>query len=148
MEHIPLEWKPEYELGVEAIDHQHRHLFHLTIRLNQEIEQADNLLYRKSLVEEFSAYAHFQMCSEENMRRREAYPDLDAHKLLHRQLINVLSSKTSKFYHKPSTEHWHAIIFSFLDVFTLHTTRDDRVFAQYLLDKVGIKKSGDRVSSR
>jgi len=135
------QWKPAYELGVETIDHQHRYLFDLSLRLSQEIEQSDNLLYRKSLVEELSAYAHYHMRSEENMMQREEYPELGAHKLLHRQLIDILSSKTSKFYLAPSSRHWHEMMGFFLDVFFQHAISDDRMFARYLLDKGGLKES-------
>ena len=141
MENIPHQWKPEYELGSEAIDHQHRYLFDLSLRLSREIERSDNLLYRKSLVEELSAYAHFHMRSEENMMQREEYPELGAHKLLHRQLIDILSSKTSKFYLTPSSRHWHEMMVFFLDVFFRHATRDDWMFAQYLVKKSGLKEN-------
>jgi len=142
MENIPHQWKPEYELGIEAIDDQHRYLFHLTLRLSQEIEQSENMAYRKSLVDELSAYARFHMRSEENMMHREEYPELGAHKILHHQLIDILSSKTSKFYLTPSIQHWHEMMVFFLDVFFRHAARDDIIFAQYLLNKGVLKKNG------
>ncbi len=85
-----LEWKPEYSVGVESVDHEHRELIDLVNRIGEallaerpvdEVEQAFGELFR-------SISSHFAL--EERFMREHGYDQLAQHKADHERLLDEL----------------------------------------------------------
>ena len=129
-EHI--DWKPNYELGIEDIDYQHHFFINLINRLSDELAATDSPEYRTAIVSELSAYARFHFISEENMMSRAGYPEIDAHKRHHRELLDQLSIKQTRLEMRQSEQEQQAILDFLVQWFFEHTTREDRLFADYL----------------
>lgn len=77
-------WKPEYSVGDEHLDDQHRGLIDLIDMLDDESRMAEVLDRLDRYVDE-----HFR--DEEAMLERAGYPDLQAHKQQHRAFEEWLS---------------------------------------------------------
>ena len=80
-------WDPNFLVGVEPFDRQHRELFALLNQLNESMrhgaEPTERILLLSRLLE--SAELHFN--DEERALARTDYPDLDRHHLQHNQLL-------------------------------------------------------------
>lgn len=127
-----LQWKQEYETGIEDIDYQHHFFFNLIVRLYGELASSDDLLYKNALISELAAYARFHFISEENMMLRSAFPGMHDHKNLHHELLNHLSVRVNKMEINCSDENRWAVIAFLMDWFLHHTTTIDQEFAKYL----------------
>ena len=130
LEHF--DWKPEYELGVEAIDDQHRHFAGLIDRILVEFRETSDLAYQERLIAELNAYARFHFISEENMMIRANYPSYEQHKAHHRDLLDRLSAKEGKLAIERSEQSKDGVVEYLVDWFLLHTTKEDRLFTDYL----------------
>ena len=124
MEYVPLQWTPEYETGIREIDLQHQYFMTLINRIAEEIEHSKDIEYRKRLLDELSKYASFHFLSEENIMFKIGYPDRRPHYLLHRELLDKLS-----------TARLHEVeekIVGFLhDWFQCHTLTEDKKIGEF-----------------
>ena len=86
----PLEWKPEYSVGVDSVDHEHRELVELVNRIGEalesgrpvdEVESAFGDLFR-------AISSHFAL--EERFMREHGYDQLAQHKADHERLLDEL----------------------------------------------------------
>ena len=89
-----IEWKKEYELGVEEIDNQHKKLVDI---VNRYVEAKTNNHEEKiigPIVKELVEYTQTHFSSEEMHMQQHNYPLLLLHKSQHKalvaQLINIL----------------------------------------------------------
>lgn len=135
MSHRHLEWKSDYVLGIEDIDFQHHFFLNLINRLSKEFEATDDLVYRAALLSELNAYVRFHFISEENMMRRADYPDFEAHRRHHRELIDILSYKENLLEINLSEKESEDIINFLVDWFFCHTACEDKLFADFLREK-------------
>lgn len=135
MKHQPIEWKHDYELGIEHVDFQHHFFLNLINRLFDELEITNDSRYRNALLNELCAYAKFHFISEENMMYRTGYPDLEQHRNLHRELIDKLSNEELYLFLHRSSKSIEQIIDFLLGWFFNHTLNADRLFANYLIKK-------------
>jgi hemerythrin len=125
-----LHWKPDYETGVREIDLQHRFFMDLINRLHEELIGATDSDYRAALFEELSNYARFHFVSEENLMFKFGYPDLDHHRMMHRQLIDELSWRAQE-------KSYDAILEFLVRWFIAHTVEEDCRIGQFLAAKTG-----------
>lgn len=94
-----LQWKEEYGVGIEAIDHEHRELIDLINRLHEELDAPDP----RSTVPQFfgdllkAISAHFAL--EEKLMCDRRYDALGPHKGDHERLLDDLREIMEAFEH-------------------------------------------------
>jgi hemerythrin-like metal-binding protein len=92
-----LQWKDQYSVGIEAVDHEHRDLIDLINKLHQELSAHSG----KDVVEAFfgdllkGISAHFAL--EERFMRDQKYRDFDAHKRDHEKLLDEIRDIMDEF---------------------------------------------------
>ena len=85
-----LQWKDQYSVGIEAVDHEHRELIDLINRLHEEFTSKRS----KDTVEAFfgdlfrGISAHFAL--EERFMREQRYGELPQHKADHERLLDEI----------------------------------------------------------
>lgn len=83
-----IEWQPQFEIGIPAIDHEHREMIELINRLHAgltgDAPKADIDDFLGEVHADISA--HFAL--EEKTMRDMAYPEYDAHKADHERLLD------------------------------------------------------------
>lgn len=125
-------WHDTYALGVEDIDLQHHYFLNLINRLGTEIAKPENQEYVEALISELNAYARFHFTSEETMMLHSDYPQYEAYRRHHIELIELLSIKEYNLLHPKSTEEAEAIIDFLTEWFVHHTMEEDRAFTTFL----------------
>ncbi|HEX9647130.1 MAG TPA: bacteriohemerythrin [Alphaproteobacteria bacterium] len=85
-----VEWKPEFSLGIPAVDHEHRELIALINELHAGLETAAG---RDSVIAFFGEIyarisAHFAL--EEAIMRERAYDQYGEHKAQHEDLLDQI----------------------------------------------------------
>jgi hemerythrin-like metal-binding protein len=94
-----LDWKDEYSVGINAVDHEHKELIALINRLYVELESAEA---RRTVPAFFGDLlkaigAHFAL--EERFMRERDYDRLDRHKADHERLLDELRDIMDAFDH-------------------------------------------------
>ncbi len=126
-----LDWKTEYDLGIEDIDFQHHFFLNLINRLSDELKMTTEPSRRTALIAELNAYARFHFVSEENMMSKAGYPNLVEHRQHHLDLISALNSKEAMLQLNKSDESAEQIVEFLQNWFINHTVGVDRLFADY-----------------
>jgi len=83
-----MQWNSTFSIGVEKIDGQHRRLFQLANQLEKELagqQSAESVGEALKFLVDYTSY-HFK--DEESLMAQISYPDLGAHRELHKQLID------------------------------------------------------------
>lgn len=125
-----LKWGPEYEMGLEDLDDEHRNLFRL---INQGITAV--ALKREILLEpvlnELFAYARVHFAHEEQRLITCAYPDLHDHVKEHHAFYEKVSDLYSRFL--GGDPEVAVVLTTFLkDWLVAHIQGTDRRYVPYL----------------
>jgi hemerythrin len=85
-----LQWKDQYSVGIEAVDHEHRELIDLINRLHEELAvKATTAAVDAFLGDVYKAIsAHFAL--EERFMREHGYDQLSQHKGDHERLLDEI----------------------------------------------------------
>ena len=80
---MKIEWDPTLEVGVEAIDEQHKELFRRLDRLLQAMQTHQGTVEVGRLIDYLGEYVVTHFGQEESVMRDRAYPGYAAHKAEH-----------------------------------------------------------------
>ncbi|MDZ7818853.1 MAG: bacteriohemerythrin [Aliarcobacter sp.] len=92
-------WKSEYNIGNLKIDQEHQKLFAIArktlsvIKLNNDEKEKDKL---KELISELFDYVGTHFTNEQKFMKEVKYPELENHKLLHKNMLDMLTDLISK----------------------------------------------------
>ena len=81
------EWTPLYEVGVPAIDRQHRFLMGLVNEMFEAVVTGQGPRSAARVLEQLKAYTHSHFRFEEALLTKAQDPGLAEHKELHRELL-------------------------------------------------------------
>jgi hemerythrin-like metal-binding protein len=85
-----LQWKAEYSVGIEAVDHEHQELIALINRLHRELDAADARLTVPAFFGDLLAAISGHFALEEKFMRDRRYRSLGPHKSDHERLLDEL----------------------------------------------------------
>ncbi len=129
-----LNWKDEYSVGIEAVDHEHRELIDLINRLHDELDSPAAKLtvpaFFGDLLKGISA--HFAL--EEKIMRDQAYGELGLHKADHERLLDDLCDIMQAFEHSEEIDRIELaqrLDSWFSDHFRTHDARFHREAAEH-----------------
>ncbi len=124
-------WKPEYSVGHQEIDEQHRYLFELWIMLDSMKNQSDNKLSLEQALLSLFDYVEIHFSNEENYL--QAHPTIEEHKKIHADFIG----QTKLFMEQFSAEKLdiHTVVDFLLDWITHHIVKTDVRYFKELKQK-------------
>ena len=131
MKEKQIDWKDEYNLGIQDIDFQHHYFLNLINRLSEELRMTTSQGRRSALIAELNAYARFHFISEENIMAAAGYPQLEQHRQHHLDLISKLNSREAMLQLDKSDERADDIVEFLMNWFLGHTVGEDRLFADF-----------------
>lgn len=88
------DWKPEFSVGNEEMDKQHKRIFAICRRVHDLplVNTAQSISTAHELLDEAAQFARTHFHSEEYLLRKFNYPDLENHLKEHRQFEETLSN--------------------------------------------------------
>ena len=116
---LDIQWHRDYETGIAEIDLQHRYFLSLIGRIEGEMRDTNDDVYRQRLIEELRRYAKFHFASEENIMFKLGYPRLELHCKHHIELLDKLSSRSL-------SNDLNSLLAFLVDWFKHHTVEEDR----------------------
>ncbi len=123
-------WKKKYEIGISEIDSEHQIFLKTIQKLFEAYQKEVDKKILSGLFLELYKYADFHFISEENIMLINSYPEYEAHKKEHHNLLQKLAGIINTFDTKYIDKDQ---LFEFLlEWFTTHTTYSDRKLGAYL----------------
>lgn len=125
---VLIEWKKEFETGIEAVDHEHQELVALINQLHEKIGQnASDETIKEFLGEVFAHIsAHFAL--EETVMRKHGYDEYAAHKADHEALLDDIRDIMDDFDAGDFKDYENALAPAVRDWFVNHfKTKDARL---------------------
>lgn len=97
-----LQWKDQYSVGIDAVDHEHRELIHLINRLHDEAVTTGSVEAIEAFFGDLlrSISAHFAL--EERFMREHDYDQLAQHKGEHERLLDDLREIMDRYIGAPA----------------------------------------------
>ena len=121
-----LQWKPEFSVGIESIDDEHRDMIRLINDIYAKLDaHADPVQIDECLGDIFSAISmHFAL--EERMMKNCGHESYDAHKEDHEELLDQIRDLMDEFVADPAagaTQLEHRLSDWFSKHFSTHDAR-------------------------
>jgi len=123
----PVQWSARYEVGVEVIDGQHRHLLELIKRLQHALQGGTNLEDLIASLKELVRYTEHHFATEERLMD-EVGASAERHRGEHQRLLEALMRFTSKLDTTSVSDSSHFL----QDWLFRHIDEVDRPFAALL----------------
>lgn len=92
-----IEWKANYNVGIPAIDAQHRHLVALINELHDAMRTGTANAILGETLNRLLAYTQTHFRTEERLMSNYGYPELDRHAGKHRDLEQKVRALTGDF---------------------------------------------------
>ncbi|MEE4255248.1 MAG: bacteriohemerythrin [Desulfuromusa sp.] len=119
------QWKDEYNTGVTLMDQQHRRLVDLINQLFQCMKDGGDRMIIAGVVDELVSYTVTHFRAEEDVMRKNNYPDLVAHQQIHKNFVEKVGVYANKL--KSGERLPPADIYNFLkDWLISHIEKQDR----------------------
>ncbi|MDH5717557.1 MAG: bacteriohemerythrin [Spirochaetia bacterium] len=132
---MKIEWRSKYQIGIEAIDNQHKYFLELISRINEQLYLSPDAETIKRFMNELIKYAEFHFCSEENIMYFEKYPGLKIHHNLHSEILTQLHERMIFSDIALDLESMKLLVQFLIDWFSKHTIEEDKAFADFLKNK-------------
>jgi hemerythrin len=96
-----LKWKPEYSVGIESMDDEHRDMINLINTTYEKLEKNSDAEQIEDCLGEIlsTISAHFAL--EERVMRRSRYAEYQAHKDDHEKLLDQIRDLMDVFFADP-----------------------------------------------
>lgn len=129
-----MKWNEKYSVNVQSMDIQHKKLFELLDELLSAMKEGKGSVALSSVLDGLTTYTIYHFKSEENLISMHGYPELEAHKLEHKNLIDNVSEFKKKF---DSGQIGMSLnVMNFLNSWiTDHILQNDKEYGKYLNSK-------------
>ncbi len=129
-----LQWKPEYDLGIESIDRQHRKLVGLINNLQTAVDYSTGEEFENKALDELVDYTRTHFKYEEGLLEQNAYPDFESHCAEHERMIARVEEVLEDYRHDRERAVQTAV--TFLRGWLInHINGTDKQYSRFLIDK-------------
>lgn len=126
-----ISWDRVLSVEVDEIDEDHRKLIDIFNILNHALTEGESPDYLEAILEELVNCAVWHFSHEERLMLKYAYPGMDEHKAIHRELIKNVSELQERILQADKTMTDEDI--EFLEVWlTEHILTEDMRLGSYL----------------
>ena len=139
-----VEWSDALSVGVVEIDDQHKELIKMLNKLNTAIHGGWGKETRREVIDQLVEYTRVHFTTEESVMSIAGYPDVEAHKRKHHDLILKVKDYVSKYEKNPDASSYD-LLFFLKQWLTEHIIKSDKALGDYLLAN-GPKAGGAKKS--
>jgi len=82
-----LQWKSDYNIGIESIDNQHRKLVNLINNLQTAIDYSTGERFEREALDALVDYTRTHFKYEEDLMEQNGYPEFASHRAEHERMI-------------------------------------------------------------
>ncbi|MCB1857928.1 MAG: hemerythrin family protein [Gammaproteobacteria bacterium] len=126
-----VKWKDSYSVGVSSLDEDHKKLIELLNQFQIAYKYHTGEEYERHALNELVNYTKYHFEREERMMAEREYPDLEAHKKLHRDMVMEVE-KFLKEYESRGHEALEGVATYLSDWLINHINGIDKKYQSYL----------------
>lgn len=127
-----MEWKPEYSIGIEDIDRQHRGLVDCITLVEESVKSGDRWSAVHFATLQLRDYTHVHFAVEETVMKLIKYPQTEAHIREHHEFLRRLA----EFEQNSLSNTIQDDMLGFLgDWFVNHILKVDRDYSRYIANR-------------
>jgi len=90
-------WKPSYSVGVAIFDDEHKKLFALILQMHRALKHMPSKEEARAVLIELKKYTESHFSKEEAMMEKHGYPDIEKHKMEHKEMISKVQEFQKDF---------------------------------------------------
>ena len=124
-----MKWDRSFEIGIEAIDNQHKKIFEHLLAVENSMAKRDPWHILHFFLTQLEDYLKFHLAVEEALLEILRYPDRENHCRLHSRLVEQVAELKGQLKDKASGEN---LVGFFEDWFVHHVLNCDREYAAYV----------------
>ena len=141
---ISIIWKSEYNINNFTIDREHQDLFSIarealnTSKLKNDKDQIDKL---KKVITKLFDYVGTHFANEQKYMENISYPDIEEHKFLHKNMLNMLTNLVSEL-NTMELEQIQKSLYNFIEeYFIKHIILEDKKIQLWNTNLDDLKKN-------
>ena len=133
-----IQWKPEYAIGIEVIDEQHKKLFDIAeeaeelLLLPERIDKFDEIM---KIIQELKDYVVFHFAEEEKIIKEIGYKKFFTHCIYHHDFVIALREMKIDDIDEKQDEHIHKLLQMVNSWLVAHVTKEDVLWAEVYKQK-------------
>jgi len=129
-----IQWKDEYNVGIDSIDQQHRKLVSLINQLQTAVDYSTGEEFEREALDELVDYTKTHFGYEEGLMEKYGYPDFEPHKAMHRKMIAKVEAVLAEYEQDHDRAMEDAV--TFLKSWLInHINGTDKQYSSYLIEK-------------
>ena len=126
-----LSWNSSYSVNVGSCDAEHQKLFSLINQLHDAMKVGRGRAVLADIVGELEKYTKTHFQAEEALMERSQYPDINAHRLQHREFVSKVAAFKKQL--KEDTGADSVEVLAFLqDWLSRHILETDKKYAPHM----------------
>lgn len=134
MDRRRVDWKDEYSVGIESIDEQHKKLISLINMLQTSVDYSTGEEFERECLAAVVDYTKTHFVYEEGLMSKYGYPDFEAHKAQHQEMISKVNDLLASYEDHPESAMKEAL--DFLKQWLIrHINGTDKQYSEFLLSK-------------
>jgi hemerythrin len=119
-------WDDSYKIGEENIDQEHQKLFQIALEALEHEKQTDPKKFIKKCIIDLYQYMQLHFENEEKYMESIGYPELEAHKKLHSNIIEQINQFIKEI-PKISMKDFERKLIEYMDIWLIsHIIYDDQ----------------------
>ncbi len=132
-----VEWKNEYSVGIDSIDRQHKKLLNLINQLQTAVDYSTGEEFERDALNELVNYTKTHFSYEEDLLKKNNYPDFEAHKKQHENMVKHVEEVLAEYEKDRDTAMSNAA--NYLKGWLVnHINGTDKKYSHFLIEK-GVK---------
>ena len=135
--HQFVEWKNDYSVGIDSIDHQHKKLLSLINQLQTAVDYSTGDVFEREALDELVDYTKTHFVYEEGLMSDNGYPDFEAHKMQHEKMFAKVTEVLAEYEEDHDSAMANAAEY-LRDWLINHINGTDKEYSSYLIAK-GVK---------
>ena len=129
-----MSWGPQFEIGIQEIDQQHRKLVSMVNTLYKAVKEGKGRETMGQLLNELVSYTDYHFKTEEYYFDKFGYPETDLHKEIHRKLVQKVLNFKEKFDRGEADISYDLLNF-LKDWLVNHIGKTDKKYGPFLKEK-------------
>jgi hemerythrin len=129
-----LQWKPEWDVGIDSIDRQHRKLVGMINNLQTAVDYSTGEEFERNALDDLVDYTRTHFKYEEGLMEEHGYPDFEAHRAEHERMIAQVEEVLETYLQDKDSAMKKATAF-LRDWLINHINGTDQQYSQFLIDK-------------
>jgi hemerythrin-like metal-binding protein len=139
-----IQWTPEFSVGVDSIDTDHKVLISLLNQLDDAITRGDPRTTVQQVLDALYDYTVYHFSREESLMRACGYPDYDAHVRTHSTLRAQVADIRERYARNPDSIHAREVLSFLKNWLSAHIVGRDHLYAPFMASRRADVEAADQ----